>query len=107
MASVMRKLGLEHNFSFGHQGWEYADIGRFWQWFFFVGLMLWLVLVGRALWPALRADKDGGRWSRCCSCRRSAIGLFYAAGLVWVNIATFRRVEYWRWWMVFLGRGLL
>jgi nitric oxide reductase subunit B len=44
-------------FWFGHQGWEYVDIGRFWQWFLFIGLLLWLVLVGRALWPAL-ARKD-------------------------------------------------
>ena len=51
---IMQKLGLQHNFWFGHQGWEYADIGRFWQWFLFIGLMLWLVLVGRALWPAIR-----------------------------------------------------
>ena len=44
--AVMQKLGLDHNFWFGHQGWEYVDIGRFWQVFLFVGLMLWLVLVG-------------------------------------------------------------
>jgi nitric oxide reductase subunit B len=46
--AVMQKLGLAHNFWFGHQGWEYTDIGRFWQWFLFVGLLLWLTLVGRA-----------------------------------------------------------
>ena len=48
--AVMQKMGLAANFWFGHQGWEYVDIGRFWQAFLFVGLMLWLVLVGRALW---------------------------------------------------------
>ena len=36
--AVMQKLGLAKNFWFGHQGWEYADIGRFWQFFLFVGL---------------------------------------------------------------------
>ena len=40
--AVMQKLGLAHNFWFGHQGWEYTDIGRFWQMFLFVGLLLWL-----------------------------------------------------------------
>jgi nitric oxide reductase subunit B len=28
-------------------------MGRFWQWFLFVGLLLWVTLVGRALWPVL------------------------------------------------------
>ncbi len=54
--AVMQTLGLEHNFWFGHQGYEYADMGRFWQWFLFIGLMIWLVLVGRALMPALREN---------------------------------------------------
>ena len=57
-AAVMQKLGLKYNFWFGHQGWEYVDLGRFWQLFLFVGLVLWLVLMGRALWPALRRKDD-------------------------------------------------
>jgi nitric oxide reductase subunit B len=56
--AVMQILGLENNFWFGHQGWEYADMGRFWQWFLFIGLMLWLVLVGRALWPTLMQKSE-------------------------------------------------
>ncbi|MDE2220061.1 MAG: cbb3-type cytochrome c oxidase subunit I, partial [Gammaproteobacteria bacterium] len=28
-AAVMQKLGLDYNFWFGHQGWEYTDLGRF------------------------------------------------------------------------------
>ena len=35
---VMQKLGLLQNFWFGHQGYEYVDLGRFWQLFLFVGL---------------------------------------------------------------------
>src|SRR5690606_36958794 len=38
--AVMQKLGLSHNFWFGHQGWESADIGRFWQIYLFIGLLL-------------------------------------------------------------------
>ena len=48
-AAVMHKMGLGPNFWFGHQGYEFTDIGRFWQIFLFIGLMLWLLLVGRAL----------------------------------------------------------
>lgn len=100
--AVMQKLGLEHNFWFGHQGWEYADIGRFWQWFFFIGLMLWLVLVGRALWPALRADTESKSLVALLFLSTVAIGLFYAAALVWGEHSHLSEVEYWRWWMVHL-----
>jgi nitric oxide reductase subunit B len=100
--AVMQKLGVEHNFWFGHQGWEYADIGRFWQWFFFIGLMLWLVLVGRALWPALRADTESRSLVALLFLSTVAIGLFYAAALVWGEHSHLSEVEYWRWWMVHL-----
>jgi len=56
--AVMQKLGLAANFWIGHQGWEYVDIGRVFQIGLFVGLMLWLTLVGRALWPAIRRRDD-------------------------------------------------
>src|SRR5690606_18245730 len=56
--AVRQKRGLAPSFWFGHQGWEYTDIGRFWQAFLFVGLMLWLVLVGRALWPAMKGGAE-------------------------------------------------
>ena len=50
---MQQKMGLQWNFWFGHQGYEYVDLGRFWQILLFVGLLLWLLLVGRALWPAI------------------------------------------------------
>ena len=101
--AVMQKLGLEHNFWWGHQGWEYADMGRFWQWFLFVGLLLWLTLVGRALWPVLRGPATGTRsivgllfLSTVC------IGLFFASALMWGEHTHISEVEYWRWWLVHL-----
>src|SRR5680860_217594 len=100
--AVMQKLGLEHNFWFGHQGWEYADIGRFWQWFLFIGLMLWLVLVGRALWPTLRADTESRSLVALLFLSTVAIGLFYGAALVWGEHTHLSAVEYWRWWLVHL-----
>jgi len=101
--AVMQKLGLEHNFWFGHQGWEYADMGRFWQWYLFIGLLLWLVLVGRALWPVLRGPRTETRTvvgllflSTVC------IGLFFASALMWNEHTHISEVEYWRWWLVHL-----
>jgi nitric oxide reductase subunit B len=100
--AVMQKLGLERNFWFGHQGWEYADIGRFWQWFLFIGLMLWLVLVGRALWPAIKRGGEGKSIVGLLFLSTVAIGLFYGAGLMWGEHTSLSMVEYWRWWLVHL-----
>jgi nitric oxide reductase subunit B len=100
--AVMQKLGLDLNFWFGHQGWEYADIGRFWQVFLFIGLMLWLLLVGRALWPALRHGGESRSIVGLLFLSTVAIGLFFAASLFWGERTHLSMVEYWRWWLVHL-----
>jgi nitric oxide reductase subunit B len=100
--AVMQKLGLDKNFWFGHQGWEYADLGRFWQWYLFIGLMLWLALVGRALWPAISKGGEGKSIVSLLFLSTCAIGLFYGAGLLWGEHTSLSMVEYWRWWLVHL-----
>ena len=52
--AVQQRLGNVTNFWFGHQGYEYVDLGRFWQLFLTVGLFLWLAMMARAMWPAFR-----------------------------------------------------
>ena len=100
--AIMQKLGLAKNFWFGHQGYEYVDLGRFWQIFLFVGLMLWLALVGRALWPALRRGTENRSIVTLLFLSTVAIGLFYGAGLMWGERTHLAMVEYWRWWVVHL-----
>ncbi len=111
--AVMQKLPLEHNFWFGHQGWEYADLGRFWQWYLFIGLLLWVTLVGRSLWPILRGQSTGSNASGSEAkdsksiigllfLSTVAIGLFYGAALMWGEHTHISEVEYWRWWLVHL-----
>lgn len=100
--AVMQKMDLDYNFMFGHQGWEYTDIGRFWQAFLFIGLMVWLFLVGRALWPAMRRKDDTASIVGLLFLSTIAIGLFYGAGLLWNEHSHIVVVEYWRWWVVHL-----
>ncbi|MBS0214514.1 MAG: nitric-oxide reductase large subunit [Proteobacteria bacterium] len=100
--AVMQKLGLANNFWFGHQGWEYVDIGRFWQAFLFIGLLLWLFLVGRALWPAIKRKDEMSSIVGLLFLSTIAIGLFYGAGLMWGEHTHISLVEYWRWWVVHL-----
>lgn len=100
--AVMQKLGLAKNFWFGHQGWEYVDLGRFWQIFLFIGLGLWLTLVGRALWPAIKKGGESKSILMLLFMSTVCIGLFYGAGLMWGEHTHLSMVEYWRWWVVHL-----
>jgi nitric oxide reductase subunit B len=98
---VKQYLG-EYWFWFGHQGYEYVDLGRFWQLLLFGGLVFWLFLVWRALRPAL-VRKDEGRSLLVLFLIASiAIPLFYAAGLMYGKKSHIVTAEYWRWWVVHL-----
>jgi len=92
-------LGM--NFWFGHQGYEYIDLGRFWQIYLFIGLLLWVVLVLRGLWPALQ-DKASGSLVFLVIISTVSIGLLYGAGLMWGQHTHISIMEYWRWWVVHL-----
>ncbi|MRG93155.1 nitric-oxide reductase large subunit [Polyangium spumosum] len=100
--STRQRMGLEASFWFGHQGLEYTDIGRFWQIFLFVGLVLWLVLMVRALMPALRRKDDQRPLVGLFLLSSLGIAMFYAAGLMWGRHSHLSMVEYWRWWVVHL-----
>jgi nitric oxide reductase subunit B len=99
---VMQKLGLITNFWFGHQGYEYVDLGRFWQIFLFVGLVIWLLLMGSAIWPALKQKSDSRNLLVLFLISTIAIAAFYASGLMWGRQTNLAIAEYWRWWVVHL-----
>jgi nitric oxide reductase subunit B len=99
---VMQKLGLVQNFWFGHQGYEYVDLGRFWQLFLFVGLIIWLILMGRAMWPALKKRSENRNLLIMFLISTIAIAAFYGAGLMWGRQTNLAIAEYWRWWVVHL-----
>jgi nitric oxide reductase subunit B len=99
---VMQKLGLAENFWFGHQGYEYVDLGRFWQLFLFVGLIIWLFLMGRAILPAIRKRTESRNLLILFLISTIAIAAFYGAGLMWGQQTNLAVAEYWRWWVVHL-----
>lgn len=99
---IMQKLGLTSNFWFGHQGYEYVDLGRFWQIFLFVGLLIWLVLMFRPLLPALKKADENKSLLILFAISIIAIALFYGAGLMWGQRTHLAIAEYWRWWVVHL-----
>jgi nitric oxide reductase subunit B len=100
--AVQQRLGLEANFWFGHQGYEYVDLGRFWQLFLTVGLFLWLFLMARAIWPAFRQPGDHKHLLGLFLLASAAIPIFYVPGLMWHRQTNLAMAEYWRWWVVHL-----
>lgn len=92
---------LTLNFWFGHQGYEYVDLGRFWQIYLFIGLILWVILLLRALLPAFK-DKNLKSLLFVVVLATVSIGLLYAAGFMWGKNTNLSIVEYWRWWVVHL-----
>lgn len=100
--SIHNKMTDLVSFYFGHQGYEYVDLGRAWQIALFVGLLLWLFLMLRVLRPALRKQGEQKQLVALLAVSTGAIALFYGAGLTWGRHTHLSMVEYWRWWVVHL-----
>jgi nitric oxide reductase subunit B len=99
-------------FWFGNQGLSYIELGRFWQIGFFAGLVLWSVLVFRALWPTGEALRQATRqfWSGAIRLENLIwaatinIALLYAFGMIPLTgiEKSFTLTDFWRWWVVHL-----
>jgi nitric oxide reductase subunit B len=100
--SVMHMLPGSLWFWFGHQGYEYVDLGRVWQAALFVGLLLWLFLIARAAIPALKKKGTPRSLITLYFLSTAGIALFYSPGLFWGMRSHLSVVEYWRWWVVHL-----
>ncbi|WP_199536019.1 nitric-oxide reductase large subunit [Dyella solisilvae] len=99
---TLQKMGFNFNFWIGNQGLEYTSMGRIWQILLFIGLMFWLLLMGRALWPALMRPSESRGLIAMVFIAATCIGLFYATSLVWGQHTHYSMIEYWRWWLVHL-----
>ncbi|WP_375771659.1 cbb3-type cytochrome c oxidase subunit I [Archangium gephyra] len=86
---------------FGNQGFEYLDLGRFWQVLLSVGLLFWVVLLFRVLRRRLRTESAANMpWLFFYSAL--AIPAFYAVGLLARPGSHFTLTEFWRFWVVHL-----
>lgn len=91
------------NFWFGHQGYEFVEIGRFWQSALFIGLVLWFVLMLRGIVLALKRNKgQDNHLLILFTLSAGAIGLFYAPAFMYGEHTHISVMEYWRWWVVHL-----
>lgn len=100
--SIKGKMG-EWWFWFGHQGWEYLELGRIWQILLFVGLIFWLLIIAR---PILRFLLPGTRKNYFSSLvvfyALSAIAVvgFFGFGLFYGRGTHLTVADYWRWFVV-------
>lgn len=99
--AILQIIPPELSFWFGHQGYEYLDLGRFWQLLKFVGILFWLFLMCRCMLPAIKNAEDKNLLA-IFSASILAVGLFYGAGLMYGERTHLSIMEYWRWWIVHL-----
>ncbi|HUH66773.1 MAG TPA: cbb3-type cytochrome c oxidase subunit I [Syntrophales bacterium] len=88
-------------FWFGHQGWEYLDLGRAWQFMLVAGFFLWLLLLVRAVGPA-RSDPQDGEMVKLFIFAAAAIPLFYLPAVFYTGKTHFSVVDMWRFWIIHL-----
>ena len=99
---TLQHRGVDFSFWLGNQGLEFTSMGRVWQLLLFAGLLFWVFLLGRALWPALRRPSETRGLIAMVFLSASCIGGFYATSLTWGQHTHYAMVEYWRWWLVHL-----
>ena len=100
-------LGVAHeipaslNFYLGHQGYEFIELGRIWQWIEYIGILFWLVLMVRSI---IGAFKNKGDKNLIAAFIFSVVmvGIFYGPGLFYGEHSHLAIMEYWRWWVIHL-----
>ncbi|MFB6274549.1 MAG: nitric-oxide reductase large subunit [Halothece sp.] len=101
-AGVQGVFTSDNSFLFGHQGYEYVELGRIWQLLLIGGMVFWLWLMFRALKPALKEEGSRTGLNHFFLYSAITIPLFYASGLMYTNQTPLSVAEYWRWWVVHL-----
>ncbi len=96
-------------FWFGNQGLSYLELGRFWQILFFVGLLVWSLVLLRAFWPTLKGlfQQDGSFFSlfrieHLLWYSTLGVAVIYVFGMIPLAEPhpSFAITDFWRWWVV-------
>jgi nitric oxide reductase subunit B len=86
---------------FGNQGYEYLDLGRFWQVLLSLGLFFWVAMLFRVMRGRLGNERLGNMpWMFFLAAL--AIPAFYAVGLLARPDASFPTADFWRFMVVHL-----
>jgi len=88
-------------FWLGNQGWEFLEIGRFWQFLLVIGLLFWCWLLWRELAPA-RRDPERRGLANFFLIAAAAIPVFYVPALFFGSTTHYTVVDTWRFWIIHL-----
>ena len=88
-------------FWFGNQGWEYLEIGRFWQVLLAIGLVFWFGLLWRTVAPAWRDPERRGLITFFLIAA-AAIPVFYLPALFFDGSTHYTVADTWRFWIIHL-----
>jgi len=88
-------------FWFGNQGWEFLEIGRFWQILLAIGLVFWFGLLWRAVAPAWR-DPERRSLITFFLIAAAAIPVFYLPALFFDGSTHYTVADTWRFWIIHL-----
>ncbi len=100
LAAIHGWIGSGWNW-LGNQGFEYLDLGRFWQILLSIGLFFWVWMLYRVMRVRLRREHRGNMpWLFFLAAL--AIPAFYAVGLLARSESHFTSADFWRFWVVHL-----
>ena len=88
-------------FWIGNQGWEFLDLGRFWQILLAIGLVFWLFLLIRAVSSA-RENPERNEIASLFMIAAIGIPIFYLPALFFTSTTNYTIVDTWRFWIIHL-----
>lgn len=84
---------------FGHQGWEYVELGKAWQILLFIVLILWAITLYRGLRPVVKW-KSPWALPNWLVYTTSSIILLLLSGFIATPSTNFVIADFWRWCVI-------
>lgn len=100
-AGLWQWLG-DHWFWLGNQGWEYLELGRFWQVLLLIGLSVWFILLYALARRKSLAEPQAAPVVRMFLLAALAIPVFYVPALFIGEKTNYTIVDTWRFWIIHL-----
>lgn len=84
---------------YGHQGWEYVELGKLWQILLFVALLLWVVALFRGVKPVMKLKQPWAlpNWLVYTT---SSIIFLLLSGFIATPSTNFVIADFWRWCVI-------